>query len=86
MGNICTHCLLELKVSIQLKAQQPLQLVAVGPQKLNRLAGLQLQALPLSWRGNASCEPHSYLRHQMSDPAVASVLALQAPVAGPRKS
>lgn len=40
MGNICTHCLLELKAPIQQKAQQPLQLVAVGPQKLNRLAGL----------------------------------------------
>lgn len=40
MGNICTHCLWELKAPIQQKAQQPLQLVAVGPQKLNRPAGL----------------------------------------------
>lgn len=36
MGNICTHCLLQLKTPILQKAQQPLQLVGVGPQKLNR--------------------------------------------------
>lgn len=85
MGNICTHCLLELKAPIQQKAQQPLQLVAVGPQKLNRLAGLCSCSRCLWFGGEREAvRLLSQAPAERSNPAVTSVLALQAPQQVPK--